>query len=119
MSNKNNQAYTRHHYLQKAYLDRFTESGKIDVILRQTGEARKGPATSSIRAECPRSCRPRKDRKDRALRGPQSRKIPRIYRQAGVSSSYVLKSRTDSPLPCRDAYATYVLIVLFWVLEIF
>lgn len=48
MSNKNNQAYTRHHYLQKAYLDRFTESGKIDVILRQTGEARKGQKTESI-----------------------------------------------------------------------
>lgn len=48
MSNKNNQAYTRHHYLQKAYLDRFTESGRIDVILRQTGEARKGQKTESI-----------------------------------------------------------------------
>ena len=42
MSNKNNQAHTRHHYLQKAYLDRFTEGEKIDVILRQAGKARKG-----------------------------------------------------------------------------
>lgn len=40
MGNSNNQASTRHHYLQKAYLDRFTERGYLDVILRQSGEVR-------------------------------------------------------------------------------
>ena len=48
MSNNNNQASTRHHYLQKAYLDRFAENARIDVILRQTGELRAGQRTSSI-----------------------------------------------------------------------
>ncbi len=48
MSNNNNQASTRHHYVQKAYLDRFTEDGRIDVILRQTGEARTSQKTSAI-----------------------------------------------------------------------
>lgn len=48
MSNNNNQASTRHHYVQKAYLDRFAENKKIDVILRQTGEARTGQKTSAI-----------------------------------------------------------------------
>tara|TARA_B100000378_G_scaffold278318_1_gene281083 strand:- start:4490 stop:5497 length:1008 start_codon:yes stop_codon:yes gene_type:complete len=48
MSNDNNQASTRHHYVQKAYLDRFTENGRIDVILRQTGETRPGQRTNAI-----------------------------------------------------------------------
>ncbi|MAU33939.1 hypothetical protein CL689_01760 [Candidatus Saccharibacteria bacterium] len=48
MSNDRNQASTRHHFLQRAYLDRFTENGRIDVVLRQTGEARTGQRTNAI-----------------------------------------------------------------------
>lgn len=48
MSNNNNQANTRHHFVQKAYLDKFSERGKIDVINRQDGTVRPRQATKDI-----------------------------------------------------------------------
>lgn len=51
MSNSNNQASTRHHYVQRAYLDKFTEKGKIDVINREDGGIRKGQRTAAIANE--------------------------------------------------------------------
>jgi len=48
MSNDNNQANTRHHFVQKAYLDKFSERGKIDVINRQDGTVRPRQGTRDV-----------------------------------------------------------------------
>lgn len=48
MSNVNNQASARHHYVQKAYLDKFTQQGKIDVISRVDGSVRPGQYPKNV-----------------------------------------------------------------------
>lgn len=48
MSNNNNQANARHHFVQKAYLDRFSIEGKIDVINRQDGTVRARQGTKDV-----------------------------------------------------------------------
>lgn len=48
MSNSQNQANSRHHYVQKAYLDKFTETGLIDVIYRVDGSVRRRQRTENV-----------------------------------------------------------------------
>lgn len=51
MSNNNNQAYSRHHFVQKAYLDKFADDGRIDVINRQYGTVRTHQKTKDVANE--------------------------------------------------------------------
>lgn len=45
---KHDQSNSRHHYVQKAYLDKFAEKKKLDVINREDGTVRTGQATNDI-----------------------------------------------------------------------
>lgn len=76
MSNDNNQAFTRHHYVQKAYLENFTEGGKVDVIMRQTGVVRgrqKPEAIANVRGLYSTTQHDRE--KDGSLEGTFAREI--------------------------------------------